>query len=163
MGGPNQEDTLISAIRLTLTVVSFAFAGAAWAQGGLQFGVSVNPMGPTLNGNVSVPMFEWGGAVHAARGDVTYGFAGLPGVSLTYQLSDALARELRTYVGFGAGVGFVGEDAASALLTLHGLAGANARLLGPLGAYGEVVVGGSALATNMRFALGVSYELGGER
>ena len=89
-------------------------------------------------------------------------------LSVTGSGSAAGATAAFPGVGTLAAIGAVGAETAfffeaSALLTLHGLAGANARLLGPLGAYGEVVVGGSALATNMRFALGVSYELGGER
>jgi len=34
-------------------------------------------------------------------------------------------------------------------------------VVGGLGAFGEVVVGGNALATNLRLAFGVSYSLGG--
>lgn len=153
-----------SAVRFFLLVLAIAFvSSAASAQGGIRFGVGVNPLGPTLNGRVSLPLFEWGGVVHEARGDVTYGLAGLPGVSLTYQLSDVLTWGARAYVGLGGGVGFLSGEGASAHLSLHALAGVDAPLFGPLGAYGEVVVGGSSLVTNMRLALGLSYVLGGVR
>lgn len=147
--------------RAALALVVVLAAPVASANQGLTFGVSVNPVDLVANASVTVPMFVTGEAQHAARADVSYAFRGLPALSATYLLRDAEPEGVRTYLGVGAGVGFLGVTSLQPMVTLHGLAGGVVPVLGGLGAFGEVVVGGNALATNMRLAFGVSYTLGG--
>ena len=147
--------------RAALALVVALAAPVASANQGLTFGVSVNPVDLVANASVTVPMFVTGEAQHAARADVSYAFRGLPALSATYLLRDAEPEGVRTYLGVGAGVGFLGGTSLQPMVTLHGLAGGVVPVLGGLGAFGEVVVGGNALATNMRLAFGVSYTLGG--
>lgn len=148
--------------RLVVAVLASVLVTLASAHAGLTFGVSLNPVDVVANASVTLPMFVTGEAQHAARADVSYAFAGLPALSATYLLRDAEAERVQTYLGAGLGIAFLSGGAAPAL-SLHALAGANVRVAGGLGAFGEVVVGGNALATDMRFALGFSYTLGGGR
>lgn len=146
--------------QVAVLLVSF-FVTLASAQTGFSFGISLNPLDLVSNVNVTVPMFVTGEAQHAARTDVSYAFRGPPALSVTYLLREAQAERAQTYLGAGAGLGFLTGAGAKPVLSLHALTGANVRLAGGLGAFGEVIVGGNALATNLRFALGLSYTLGG--
>lgn len=145
---------------LVSLIVLFALSTAC-AQG-LSFGVSLNPIDLVANASVTVPLFTTGQAQHAARAEVSYGFSGLPGVSATYLLRDATPDRLQTYLGAGAGVAFLNTTSIQPLLSVHVLAGANYRITGGLGAYGEVIAGGNGLATKLQFALGIDYTLGGD-
>jgi hypothetical protein len=163
-GDRSQEERLRHPLRLFATIALCASAlNVAAAQGAAAFGVGLDPLDLTADLNVTLPLFEAGAARHAVRADLTYSFTGLPGLSATYVLSDPGAADIRTYVGAGAGVAFLTSPGLSAVLSAHALAGANVHLTGPLGAYGEVVVAGNALATGLRLALGLSYEPGGWR
>lgn len=137
------------------------FVTIAGAQSGLSFGVGLNPVDQVANANVTVPMFVTGEAQHAARADVSYAFRGLPALSVTYLLRDPDAERVQTYLGAGAGLGFLSGAGAMPALSLHALSGANVRIAGGLGAFGEAIVGGNALATNLRLALGLNYTFGG--
>lgn len=148
-------------IRRLMALLALLALTTASAQGGLTFGVGINPTDMVANANVTLPMFTTGDAQHAARADVSYAFRGLPALSATYLLRDAQAERVQTYLGAGAGVSFVTIPSITPVLSLHGLAGANVNITGGLGAYGEVVVGGNALATNLRFVIGLNYTLGG--
>ena len=145
----------VAALLITL------FVTIAGAQNGLLFGVSLNPLDLVANANVTVPMFVTGEAQHAARADVSYAFRGLPALSATYVLRDAQAAKVQTYLGAGAGLGFYSGAGVTSVLSLHALSGANLRIASGLGAFGEVIVGGNALATNLRLALGINYTFGG--
>lgn len=136
-------------------------SASALAQGGLSFGVALYPIDMVAGANITVPMFRTGPAQHAARVDVSYAFRGLPALSATYLLRDANPGRTQTYLGMGGGLAFASGPAAATVLSLHALAGANVRISSGLGAFGEVIVAGNALATNMRLALGVNYTLGG--
>jgi len=148
--------------RATLALLVALATSVAGANQGLTFGVSLNPIDLVANASVTVPMFVSGEAQHAARADISYAFRGLPAVSATYLLRDAEPQGVQTYVGAGAGVGFLDGTSLQPMVTLHGLAGGVVPVVGGLGAFGEVVVGGNALATTMRLAFGVSYALGGD-
>lgn len=145
----------VAALLITL------FVTIAGAQNGLSFGVSLNPLDLVANANVTVPMFVTGEAQHAARADVSYAFRGLPALSATYVLRDAQTANVQTYLGAGAGLGVYSGAGVTPVLSLHALSGANVRIVGGLGAFGEVIVGGNALATNLRLALGINYTFGG--
>lgn len=150
---PSPRSTLMALVALLAIT-------AANAQGGLTFGVSLNPLDMVANANITIPILETGEAQHAARADVSYAFRGLPALSATYLLRDTDADGIQTYLGAGAGVTFLAITNLQPLLTLHALAGGTVPITGGLGAYGEVVIGGNQLATNMRFALGLNYALG---
>lgn len=147
-------------LRLLVALLAALLIATAGAQGGFTVGVGLNPLDLVLDANVTVPLFRTGAAQHAARGDVTYAFDGLPGVSATYLLQDAIADTAQTYVGAGFGVAFVGTPSTGPMLTLHALAGASVPLVGGLAGYGEVAVGGSGLASRLSLSLGVSYTFG---
>lgn len=147
--------------RTFVVVLVSLLATLASANGGLRFGVGLNPIDLVASANVSVPLFRTGEAQHAARADVSYAFSGLPAVSATYLLQDAAAGSVQTYVGVGAGLAFLDSLTGTPAISLHALAGANTRIIGGLGAYGEVTVGGNAIATTMQIGLGLSYTLGG--
>lgn len=156
--------------RLMVAILISLLITVASAQGGLSFGVSLNPLDLVTNANVSVPMFVTGEAQHAARADVSYAFSGLPALSATYLLRDSESERVQTYLGAGLGVGFLSGVGVTPVLSLHALSGATVdgapdpvRIAGGLGAFGEVIVGGNALATNLRFAAGLNYTLGGSR
>lgn len=148
-------------LRIVLALMALLAMAGANAQGGLTFGAGLNPLDMVANANVTVPLFTTGEAEHAARGDVSYAFGGLPAFSATYLLRDAEPERTSTYLGAGAGVTFLSAPTVRPLLSLHALAGGIVPVAGGLGAYGEVVVSGSSLATSLRFALGVSYTFGG--
>lgn len=153
---------MIQPLRRSLAVLLLTMLPAgALAEGRVSFGGGFNPVDTVAAANVTVPMFTTGEAQHAARADVSYAFRGLPAVSVTYLLRDATAERLETYLGGGAGVAFVTSPTSQPVFSLHALAGANYRIVGGLGAYGEVIAGGNRLATNLRFALGLSYTVGG--
>lgn len=149
--------------RLMVAILVSLPITVASAQGGLSFGVSLNPLDLVTNANVTVPMFVTGEAQHAARADVSYAFSGLPALSATYLLRDSESERVQTYLGAGLGVGFLSGAGVTPVLSLHALSGATVRIAGGLGAFGEVIVGGNALATNLRFAVGLNYTLGGSR
>lgn len=145
----------------TLTaLLAVLVLASAQAQSGLAFGVSLNPVDMVANVNATLPLVVTGEAQHAARADVSYAFRDLPAISATYLLRDAEAERVQTYLGAGAGVSFATLTGSTPVLSLHALTGANVDIAGGLGAFGEVVVGGNALAANMRFALGLNYTLG---
>jgi len=148
--------------RAVLALAVVLTTSVAGANQGLTFGVSLNPFDLVANANVTVPMFVTGEAQHAARADVSYAFSGLPAVSATYLLRDAEPQGVQTYLGAGARVGFLEGTSLQPIVTLHGLAGGVVPVVGALGAFGEVVVGGNALATTMWLAFGVSYALVGD-
>lgn len=154
---PQHQRCLMVALLLPM------FLAVANAQGGLAFGVGLNPVDLVANANVTMPLFVTGQAQHAARADVSYAFRGLPAVSATYLLREADAASVQTYLGAGLGVGFVSGAGITPAVSLHVLSGANVRVAGGLAAFSEVIVGGNALATNLRFALGLNYTLGGRR
>lgn len=153
--------SMFTASRAVLALMVVLSTAVASADPGLTFGLSLNPVGPVANASVAVPVLVTGEAQHAARADVSYAFHGLPALSATYLLRDADPEGVRTYVGAGAGVAFLSQPSFQPMVTLHGLVGGTVPVVGGLGAFGEVVVGGNALATNLRLAFGVSYSLGG--
>lgn len=144
----------------TLLLLALSFAGA---QRGLEFGVSAYPAAPVVTAHVGVPLFEANFVEHQARATVSYGFEGLPALGATYILRDAGRTFLGSYVGAGVGFTFPDEPLTSLLLSGHFLAGMSTDITGGLSGYGEVVVAGNSLGTNLSLGLGLAYTLGGSK
>ncbi len=137
------------------------FFTTASAQRGVEFGLGAYPAAPVLSAHVSVPLFDANFIEHRMRATVSYGFAGLPAVGVTYILRDADRTFLGTYLGGGLGLSFPDAPLDNVVLGGHLLAGMRSEVSAGLAVFGEVVVAGNRFGTQLNLGLGLSYRLGG--
>lgn len=154
--------SLHTAIRRTALVLGLSVASVSMAQ--VDVGAAVHYGGSfTVNVHADIHMFEAIGLDHAIRPGISYAFAGLPAVSVSYVVSDAptLWPDLTGYLGVGAGISFPGEPLDRVMFSGHALAGVSVPFADRWSGFIEGTFTTSSLGNGVAVGLGARYRFGG--